>query len=199
MIACAMPMPMTKRAPKPDPMTADTELFRAALGDVTPLRQPGRVAHQQPRPHPLPFQRLSDDAAALRESLGDDGWDGDVETGEELSFVRGGVGAHTLRKLRRGHWVIQDELDLHGLTAPDARELLVEFLAQCLRKGLRCVRVIHGKGLRSRNREPVLKRKVAVWLMQRDEILAFCQARRTEGGGGAAVVLLKGGGRRDEG
>ena len=104
-----------------------------------------------------------------------------------------------MRKLRRGHWVIQDELDLHGFTVPDARELLVEFLALCARKGLRCVRIIHGKGLRSKNRQPVLKQKVANWLMRRDEILAFCQARPTEGGGGAVVVLLKGGRRKAEG
>jgi DNA-nicking Smr family endonuclease len=180
-------------------MTDESDLFRTAFGDVTPLRQPGRVTHERPRPHPLPLQRWSDDEAALRDSLSDAGWDSDLETGEELSFVRVGVGAHTLRKLRRGHWVIQDELDLHGLTSLDAHDLLVEFLAQCMRKGLRCVRVIHGKGLRSKNREPVLKRKVAVWLMRREEILAFCQARPTEGGGGAAVVLLKGGRRKAEG
>ena len=190
---------MTKRAPKaapmtdPGSMTDETDLFRSALGDVTPLRHPGRVTHERPRPHPLPLQRLSDEEAALRESLSYVGWDSDVETGEELSYVRDGLGAHTLRRLRRGHWVIQDELDLHGLTSPDARDLLVEFLARCVRRGLRCVRIIHGKGLRSKNREPVLKGKVAAWLMRRDEILAYCQARPTEGGGGAVVVLLKGG------
>jgi DNA-nicking Smr family endonuclease len=118
--------------------------------------------------------------------------DSGTETGEELAFQRNGISPQTLRRLRRGHWVIQDELDLHGLTTAEARPLVVEFLNHCLRNGLRCVRIIHGKGLRSRNREPVLKQKVANWLMQRDEILAFCQARRTEGGGGAVVVLLKG-------
>ena len=97
------------------------------------------------------------------------------------------------RMLRRGHWVIQDEIDLHGLTAPEAHALLAAFLAASLRRGLRCVRVIHGKGLRSKNREPVLRNKVARWLMQRDEVLAYCQARRTEGGSGAVVVLLKAG------
>ncbi len=88
--------------------------------------------------------------------------------------------------------MIQDELDLHGLTTPEARALLVEFLNRCLRRGWRYVRIIHGKGLRSKNREPVLKQKVANWLMQRDEILGFCQARNIEGGSGAVVVLLKG-------
>ena len=183
---------MNKRAPKSGPAAEEADLLRTALADVTPLRHAERVVHARPQPAPLPLQRLKDDIAVLRDSLSDAGWDTDAETGEELSFVRDGIGSHTLRKLRRGHWVIQDELDLHGLNSRDAKELLVEFLAQCGRRGLRCVRVIHGKGLRSRNREPVLKRKVAAWLMQRDEILAFCQARRTEGGGGAAVVLLKG-------
>jgi DNA-nicking Smr family endonuclease len=183
---------MPKRATKTGAANDEAELFRMSIGDVTPLARPAKVMHRRPQPHPLPLQRLNDDREALRESLSDWTGDADFETGEELSFVRDGIGAHTLRKLRRGHWVIQDELDLHGLIVPDARELLVEFLALCARRGLRCVRVIHGKGLRSKNGQPVLKQKVAKWLMQRDEILAYCQARRTEGGGGAVVVLLKG-------
>ena len=183
---------MSKRMPKPAATGDEADLFRSALADVTPLAPAQRVVHERPRPSTLPLQRLSDDIAVLRDSLGHAGWDADVETGEELSFVRDGIGLHALRKLRRGHWVIQDELDLHGLNSQDAREVLVEFLAQCGRRGLRCVRVIHGKGLGSRNREPVLKRKIGSWLMRRDEILAFCQARPTEGGGGAVVVLLKG-------
>ena len=183
---------MPKHTPKPGHPTDEADLFRSAIEDVTPLRSPARATLERPRPDPLPLQRWHDEQAALRESLADFTWDGEIETGEELTFVRAGIGAQTLRKLRRGHWVIQDELDLHGFTVPDARELLVEFLALCARKGLRCVRIIHGKGLRSKNRQPVLKQKVANWLMRRDEILAFCQARPTEGGGGAVVVLLKG-------
>ena len=183
---------MRKRAARPGPKADEAELFRALIGDVTPLPRPGKVVHQRPRPHPLPLQRLSDDEAVLRDSLADVAWDSDVQTGDELSFVRDGIGTHTLKKLRRGHWVIQDELDLHGLTSIEARQMLVEFLARCARRGLRCVRIIHGKGLRSRNRQPVLKQKVAGWLMLRDEILVYCQARPTEGGGGAVVVLLKG-------
>jgi DNA-nicking Smr family endonuclease len=183
---------MPKHTPKPGHPIDEADLFRSAIEDVTPLRGPARATLERPRPDPLPLQRWHDEQAALRESLGDFTWDDEIETGEELTFVRAGIGAQTLRMLRRGHWVIQDELDLHGFTVPDARELLVEFLALCARKGLRCVRIIHGKGLRSKNRQPVLKQKVANWLMRRDEILAFCQARPTEGGGGAVVVLLKG-------
>lgn len=171
----------------------ETEILRAALAGVTPLPQPN-VAHTgAPRPRPVPAQRLRDERAALADSLRlPSDWDSGIATGEELEFLRPGLPASMLRKLRRGHWAIQDELDLHGCTVAEAREMLAAFLGYCVRRGLRCVRVIHGKGLRSRNREPVLKHKVAGWLMRKDEILAFCQARRTEGGSGAVVVLLRG-------
>ena len=174
----------------------EAELLRASLSDVTPLPRPNQAQIGRPRPRPVPTQRLRDERAVLEDSLSHRApWDSGFETGEELVFLRQGLPAHMLRKLRRGHWVTQDELDLHGLTSSEARVLVVDFLNHCMRRGLRCVRIIHGKGLRSKNREPVLKQKVANWLMQRDEILGFCQARRTEGGGGAVVVLLKGGTR----
>ena len=169
---------------------ADPAAFHALVPDVTPLPKRNRARLARHRAEPIAVQRLRDEQAVLRDSLAAHA-EGVFETGEELSFLRKGLPSSTLRKLRRAHWVIQDELDLHGLTSPEARTLLTEFLADCLRRGLRCVRVIHGKGLRSKNREPVLKRKVANWLMQRDEILAFCQARPTEGGSGAVVVLLR--------
>lgn len=172
--------------------TADDVAFRTLLSDVTPLRPPNRVAPERPRPRPVPEQRLRDERDALQESLSDwTPWDAGYETGEELLFARPGMPAHTLRRLRRGHWAVQAVLDLHGYTSAEARAAVVQFLAHCRREQLRCVRIIHGKGLGSPNREPVLKRKLAGWLMQRDEILAFCQARRTEGGGGAVVVLLR--------
>ncbi|HKA38721.1 MAG TPA: Smr/MutS family protein [Burkholderiales bacterium] len=171
----------------------EAKLFRAHVQDVTPLATPRRTEHERPLPQPIPEQRLRDDRQTLKDSLSPESpWDAGLETGEELCHLRNGVGEQALRRLRRGHWVIQDELDLHGLTVEEARPLLGEFLNQCARRGLRCVRIIHGKGLRSRNREPVLKRRVAVWLIQREDVLAFCQARSADGGGGAVVVLLKG-------
>jgi len=189
-----------KKPRKPAISPDEAELFRASVSDVIPLTDKARIEPQRPLPQPIPTQRLRDDREALRDSLSDQtGWDAGSETGEELYYLRNGVGTHTLRKLRRGHWVIQDELDLHGLTVVEARGLLAEFLNQCLRRGLRCVRVIHGKGLRSKNREPVLKGKVAGWLIQRDDILAFCQARQADGGGGAVVVLLQGRRQKAEG
>ena len=172
----------------------DASLFRASMADVTPLRRPGKVEHERPLPRPVPAQRLLDDLETPRDSLSNClPWDPATETGEELTYARNGIGLQTIRKLRRGHWVTQAELDLHGLTVAEARGLLAEFLSLCARRGLRCVRIIHGKGLRSKNREPVLKQKVGRWLMQRDEVLAYCQARPVDGGSGAVVVLLKAG------
>ena len=188
-----------KKPRKPAIPHEEAELFRAHVLDVTPLATPRRAEHERPLPAPIPEQRLRDDRQALQDSLSAESpWDAGLETGDELCYLRNGVGEQTLRRLRRGYWVIQDELDLHGLTVEQARPLLGEFLNRCARRGLRCVRIIHGKGLRSRNREPVLKRRVAAWLIQREDILAFCQARSADGGGGAAVVLLQGERRKAE-
>jgi DNA-nicking Smr family endonuclease len=174
------------------PHDNDRALLEELLAKVVPLADHGRVIHPRPKTEPIPVQRLRDERAALAESLSDPiTWDVETETGEELLYLRGGLSRTILRKLRRGHWVIQEELDLHGLTSVEARALLGEFLNACIRSGARCVRIVHGKGLRSKNREPVLKTKVAKWLIQRDEVLAFCQARQADGGGGAVVVLLK--------
>jgi len=115
-----------------------------------------------------------------------------METGEELVFLRPGLSREILKRLRRGHWVVQEHLDLHGMNTEQARHLLAQFLAACSRRNRRCIRIIHGKGLRSPNREPVLKNKVRLWLARRDDVLAFCQAPATQGGGGALLVLLKG-------
>ena len=170
----------------------DGDLFEQLFANVTRLRDHGRVTHPRPKLKPIPVQHLRDERAALADSLSDHiTWEIGVETGEELVYLRNGLAQQTVKKLRRGHWVIQDELDLHGLNSIEARAQLVTFLNACLRNGARCVRIIHGKGLRSKNREPVLKTKVANWLIQRDEVLAFCQARQVDGGGGAVMVLLK--------
>ena len=168
----------------------EKELLRAALADVTPLAPLNRAPITRPRP--IAAQRQRNDRAALRDTLSDHpAWEQGLESGDELLFLRNGLSAQHLKKLRRGHWKIQDHLDLHGLIVPEARALMAEFLAHCVSAGLRCVRIVHGKGLSSPNREPVLKKKVAVWLAQRDEILAYCQAPHTEGGGGAVLVLLR--------
>ena len=183
---------MSKQATKPQQPDAAQE-FLEAVRDVTPLPDTGRVAHQRTPPEPLAQQRLKDDLEVLRDSLSEDeSTEIGFEAGEELAYVRSGVSRQILRKLRAGHWALQDTLDLHGLRWEEARTLLVQFVAQAVKRGQRCVLVIHGKGLRSKNQEPVLRGKVAGWLTQRGDILAFCQARPADGGSGAVVILLRG-------
>ena len=171
----------------------ESELLRAALAYVKPLAPTNRASLIRPKPRPVAAQRQRDDQEALLDTLSDHpAWEQGLETGEELLFRRDGLSQQHIRKLRRGHWKIQDHLDLHGHTAAEARILTAAFLAHALRNGLRCVRIVHGKGLSSPNREPVLKKKLSGWLAQRDEVLAYCQAPQTEGGGGAVLVLLRG-------
>jgi len=170
---------------------ADLETFQAALTDVVPQTPHGRYLHPAKHLAPIPRMRQRDEAAVILASLSDPtDWDLDSETGEEVGFLRPGLSRQTLRKLRRGEWVTQAELDLHGLTRVDAKLELARFLFECQRRDVRCARIIHGKGLGSLNREPILRRHVRHWLMQRDEILAFAHARPVDGGSGALVVLL---------
>lgn len=170
----------------------DAELFRRAIGDVAPLPKPNKAELSPPRPLPIANQHLADEQAALEESWSDEfNVDTLLDTDEALSYARSNIGQDTLRKLRRGQWVIQSQLDLHGLRREEAREALAEFLRQAVKRGIRCVRIIHGKGLGSVNKEPVLKNKVRNWLIQKEEVIAFCQARAADGGAGALVVLLK--------
>ena len=170
----------------------ETDLFRRSIGNVAPLAPINKLEKSVPRPLPIAHQHLADEQAALRESLSDDlSVETLLDTDETLSFARNGIGPDVIRKLRRGHWVIQNQLDLHGLRTDEAREALAQFLRNAGKRGLRCVRVIHGKGLGSINKEPVLKNKVRNWLAQKDEVIAFCQAKAADGGSGALIVLLK--------
>lgn len=170
----------------------ERNLFALSVGPVVPLRPVARAPKPAARPSPEPRQRQRDEAAVLAESISDEF---DVEslldTDEALSFRRRGVGPEVVRKLRRGVWAIQAQLDLHGLRRDEARERLAAFLREAVRGGLRCVRVIHGKGNGSPGREPVLKGKVRSWLVQKNEVIAFTQARAQDGGHGALIVLLK--------
>lgn len=170
----------------------ERELFAATVGPVQPLRPTGRARHARARPAPEPRQRQRDEREALRESLSDEfNVDTLLETDETLSFRRPDIGLDVVRKLRRGEWAIQAQIDLHGLRRDAARVQLNAFIREASEHGLRCVRVVHGKGLGSPGREPVLKARVRSWLVQKNEVLAFVQARPAEGGSGALVVLLK--------
>lgn len=171
---------------------ADANLFRRSIGSVTPLEPSGRVTHFATKPAPHPRQRIQDELRVLDESLSDEF---DVETlldtDESLSYRRPDIGPDVVRKLRRGHWALQGQLDLHGLRSAEAREALGAFLREATKQGLRCVRVVHGKGLGSPGKTPVLKTKVLSWLVQKNDVLAYTQARAAEGGAGALIVLLR--------
>jgi DNA-nicking Smr family endonuclease len=164
--------------------------FRRAVADAQPLARP-RKAIQTRRPAPVARQRLRDEQAALAESLaGPVALDDALDSGDELAYLREGFGRDLLRKLRRGHWVVEDELDLHGMNRYSAAISVTEFLRHCRQRRLGCVRIIHGKGRGSHHREPVLKGLLRKWLLRQD-VLAFSQAPAAQGGSGAVLVLLK--------
>lgn len=167
----------------------DITLFREAMQDVKPFTGIRKIIRTHSRHQSLP-QPSASDLPDIQDVFAD-GWQQDTEESEEWSFARPGLQRYTLRKLRRGNWPIQDELDLHGLNRDEARRILVIFLNKGVLRGLRCVRVIHGRGLSSRNCKPVLKILTGNWLMQHSDVLAFCQALPVHGGSGAVLVLLR--------
>lgn len=168
----------------------DIAAFRAVTEGVRPLKQ-DRLSPNPRRPKPVPGQRLREHREVMASLLSDEYDAGEIETGDELMFLRPGISQSTWRKFRRGHYAIEAELDLHGRTVPEAREMLAAFLSAARARGQRSVRVIHGKGLGSAGKLPVLKGKVNSWLRQKDEVLGFCSAPRNDGGTGAVYVLLK--------
>ena len=175
----------------------ERNLFTHFVCAVTPLPRTDRIALEQAPPTPRRLQHELDEERVLREAMSDEF---DVSTlldvDDQLSFRRPGIGLDVTHKLRGGHWSIQRQLDLHGLRSDEAREALGQFIRLSHRTGLRCVRVVHGKGLGSPGRTPVLKAKVQRWLVQKKEVLAFVQARPADGGAGALVVLLQPGKRK---
>jgi DNA-nicking Smr family endonuclease len=172
-----------------DPFQAE---FRAALAGVQPLPPPNLVEHKKRPPPPRPLQHLADEQAALHESLhGPIGLQDRLEGGDEPQYLRSGLAQTVLRDLRRGRWVTQGEIDLHGLNRDEARHQLAAFLAESLHQGRRCIRVVHGKGLGSPQKTSILRQLVRGWLAQRQEVLAYCQAKPQDGGEGALIVLLR--------
>ncbi len=170
---------------------ADENLFTRAIGDTQPLRRKPAVPLAPEPPAPIPVQHRLDEQRVLREAISDEF---DVTTlldaDDAMSFRRPGIGTDVTRKLRAGDWTIQRQIDLHGLRSDAAREALGAFIRSAHKQGLRCVRVVHGKGLGSPGRQPVLKTKAQRWLIQKKEVLAFVQAKPAEGGAGAMLVLL---------
>ena len=170
---------------------AERNLFTRAVGKVAPISQSERVWSPPQRPLPRPIQQDLDDESVMHESMSDEF---DITTlldaDDQLSFRRSGIGTDVTRKLRKGEWSIQGQIDLHGLRSDEARNAIGQFIRDAKRMGWRCVRVVHGKGLGSPGKEPVLKSKVQRWLVQKSEVLAFVQAKPSDGGAGALVVLL---------
>ncbi|HEY3808848.1 MAG TPA: Smr/MutS family protein [Steroidobacteraceae bacterium] len=173
-----------------EPDVDDGELFRRAMRDVQPLKRSARVAAARRSPRPRARFARAERAAVLQESLGSGADLYDVQPGDELSFRRDGVSENVLRQLRRGLYRVESEIDLHGLTLEQVAGHLNAFLRTARARELRCVRVIHGKGLRSGRRGPVLKNAVNTLLRRSDPVLAFASARPVAGGTGATLVLL---------
>lgn len=165
--------------------------FRDAMRDVRPLKRPRPRVHEAPKPPPQARFTRADQAEVLRESLLPPTDEAMLDTGDELNFRRPHVPESVLVKLRRGHFTVDAEIDLHGLTGAEARAALREFTAEAVARRMNCVRVIHGKGRRSGPRGPVLKNVVNQWLQRTDDILAFGSARGVDGGSGAVYVLLR--------
>jgi DNA-nicking Smr family endonuclease len=188
-----------ERNSKPRPSTSEdtsqisdeeVTLFRDAMRDVVPLTPSGKVLLASNHPQPIPLQAQPEQDSSINDGFSDH-IPVQMESGDEWAFLRPGVSRQTLRRLRRGYWKIQAELDLHGFNRDKARLALVGFLDASGTRGYRCVRVIHGKGYGSRNHEPILKTRIGSWLSQRSDVLAFSQARPEDGGSGAVLVLLR--------
>ena len=179
-------------------LLAEQKLFENTVGPVHALKSAhARHLHAPEPPEPLPLQLELDEQRVLQEAMSDE-FDVStlLDTDDQLSFRRPGIGLDVTHKLRAGQWSIQRQLDLHGLRVDEAREALGQFIRLSHRTGIRCVRVAHGKGLGSPGKTPVLKGRVLRWLVQKKEVLAFVQARPAEGGAGALVVLLQPGKRQ---
>lgn len=178
---------MTNHNDQDDP---DSQLFRKQVGDVRPVTH-DKIDPVKKKLKPYPIKSQEDEQQVIIDMMSDDFDPADMETGDELNYSILGMQPKTLRKLRRGQFSINADLDLHGMTVPAAREALAIFLHNCHQENLRCIRIIHGKGLGSSPKGPVIKTMVNKWLRQREDILAFCSALPVHGGTGAVYVLLK--------
>lgn len=168
----------------------DSDLFRQSLDDVAPISQDKVAPYRQPV-KPVARQRQKDERQVMDSLLSFEQEDVLTGSGEALSFARTGLQHSVLKKLRKGGFVIEAELDLHGQTVPEAAQSLTDFIRHYRNDGKRCVRIIHGKGQGSPDKIPILKTKINTWLRQKDEVLAFCSALTVDGGTGAVYVLLK--------
>ena len=169
----------------------DKEAFRKAMSGATPLKTNGRVPVHKPKPKPKARFRRADEEAVLLESLDDDIDTIEHHAGAALRFHRQHVGRRTMRKLTRGGYSVQAEIDLHGMTLAEAKPRLRDFIQYNAEQDRLCVRVVHGKGLGSGERGPVLKSAVNSWLRRWSNVIAFVSTRQVDGGTGAIYVLLQ--------
>ncbi|MCK9540166.1 Smr/MutS family protein [Dokdonella sp.] len=168
----------------------DARLFRDAIGEVRPLRRRHAAPPARPRPAPEPVQAQLDEAR-VRDELLTHPLECAPDCGDEIRYLKPGQPPRLLQRLRRGHFSVRAEIDLHDMTAAVAREAIRLFIADCRREDKLCVRIVHGKGLRSAERGPVLKRLTDALLRQRGDVLAVTSARPVQGGTGAVIVLLQ--------
>lgn len=168
----------------------DVALFREHVGNIRRI-EADTAALERKRPAPRARFRRADELQVLEDSLGGHIDPSEVGHGDALFYAQPGVDQRVLKRLRRGQIEVSAECDLHGLTVAAARAVVSEFLAECGAFDVRCARIIHGKGLRSGRRGPILKQQVAGWLSQRADVAAFCSARPADGGTGAVYVLLR--------
>ncbi|BCG62960.1 MAG: hypothetical protein methR_P0642 [Methyloprofundus sp.] len=183
---------MTKKPAKKE----DNHLFQDTIGKVTPVKADKHplMPAQKPKPYPKKAGlQLSD--KLVRPQTGSINA---LQTEDTLSYTAEGLQNNVLKKMRRGHFGLDAELDLHGLTSNQAKRELIKFLHFCEQDGCRCVRIIHGKGYRSTNNQPVLKNDVNLWLRQHQEVQAFCSTAQKDGGAGAVLVLLRLSGKYDD-
>jgi DNA-nicking Smr family endonuclease len=172
--------------------TDDDKLFAQAVKDVRPMASQNRTTHIAVKPKPIPRKLVHEDQQAIADGLSDHFIPVfELEANAALAYLAHGHSPDILRKLRRKHWPIGAAIDLHGMTSDEARLYVASFISDCKQRGIRCVRIVHGKGLSSRNQAPVLKNKLRSWLMQIDVVIAYVAAKKEDGGDGAVVVLLR--------
>ncbi|MCF6226427.1 MAG: Smr/MutS family protein [Xanthomonadales bacterium] len=182
---------MTIKTPKTKLSQEDSDLFRQAVGDTRPLPTASERHTQRPLQKPLPKTNRTGLKISRDDLLGHAHDINQLETNEQLIYLGNGLQKQTLRKLRRGQFPIEDQLDLHGLKQQSAEELILEFINHAIESGYRCINIIHGKGLRSESTRPVLKTLCNHLLRRHPAVMAFISAKPADGGTGAVIVLLK--------
>ena len=174
---------------KKTPDNNDIELFRLSVGKVNPVTNDKVQLKPNAKPKPLP-QAKTDNFSEKFSS--DSFYDTEQLSHEDImTFTTPGLQKNILKKLRKGYFGVNSELDLHGLTSEAAKQQLLKFLHFCVEDGARCAHIIHGKGYRSSDNFPVLKNNLNLWLRQHQDVMAFCSAPVRDGGAGAVYVLLR--------